>query len=244
MVHPPIVQPPAAHQQRRSQFHAEPSGFQRLLHAQAPAIEQMPKPELPQKHAFAFSELGMFGLRGLDGDDGSLQLASTAFAGSSNGDAGETDTQAVSDGGDRKVLSQVSNLDHSAGLDVVQLVLPASPATIGQQAQTAFGPGVPALLEGGDPPTTEAAHSAGTLPKAGPPRPSLNAVSLIVSGPNEALAIAARSSCEQNTGALRKRLADVAAEYGMEVSELKLNGWSTDPSFRPVQGGQDGNRTR
>ena len=86
----------------------------------------------------------------------------------------------------------------------------------------------------------------GGAPQMPPPLPesrSQNSLNLVVSGSANALTIVARSSDTGTEPArLRRLIVSTAAEFGMDVAEFRINGFSVEPSLS--SGGNHGRRAR
>jgi len=72
---------------------------------------------------------------------------------------------------------------------------------------------------------------------------SANPVSVLVSGPGQALTIVARAS-GADPAQIRRLIEAAAAEFDVSVAEFHFNGSPTEPSFPSAIGGNHGNRSR
>jgi hypothetical protein len=81
-------------------------------------------------------------------------------------------------------------------------------------------------------------------PRAAPASNETAPVSVLVAGQSAALSIAVRYAADNadDYARLRRLVEDTAAEFGMNVGELQINGSATEPSFQTMLGGNRGNR--
>ncbi len=78
--------------------------------------------------------------------------------------------------------------------------------------------------------------------QAAPPPPTN--VNVVVSGPAAALSVAIRAAGEADYVRLRGLVESTAAEFGMDVADLRLNGSAAEPIFGSMLGGNRGSHTR
>ena len=84
-------------------------------------------------------------------------------------------------------------------------------------------------------------RGAPVFPPELPESRALSPINLVVSGPGNALMIVARSS-DAEPATLRRLAESTAAEFGMNVTEVRINGSAVEPSL--ASGGNHGRRAR
>ena len=149
-------------------------------------------------------------------------------------------------------VSSFSAAETQAGMstDIADIVEePSTPATAERPVPSAAVP-----TEGSAPPPvpedaegTAPLGSAARLPlrQPAPPTPA-SAVNLLVTGQGAAVSVAVRSAGDdaEDYARLRRLVEDVAAEFGVDVSDFRLNGSNTTPVFGTLIGGRNGSSTR
>jgi len=208
-----------------------------------------PRSDLEQRgQVFGFGELGVFGRYGARANPGRTQeapggdpaavLEDRAEPHENAGPVMAADHPPAEETADRAVAGQTET--------PVQF-LEAAPAsgTVLVADSVAASPEAESFAEQIAEPGDNFAAGPDRTPAEIPSQASDSApISLVVSEENGALAIVARAGVKQDESPeLRRRMEKTAAEFGMQVRDIHLNG-SAAPSFTSILGGNSGSRIR
>jgi len=210
---------------------------------------------MPAHRAYSFSELGMFGLHNLELSGGSQTTATAVSAPTklaavmpASARPSASSASAMAPAANAKPLVYVPFIDGDANAETVQAA--ASRPVSGP----ANPPGTPLLSthmlprtidllpppHGAAPPPTQGNTAKPAAAEAKP-----DAVSVTVSGPDEALQIAVRGDAEAPSEVvkLRRLIETTVAHFEMDIAELHINGASVEDAFS-LGGGMNGGSAR
>jgi hypothetical protein len=230
----------------------KPPGPVFLLARSGPAIgDSAPTPVSLQRSSrrlFAFSELGMFGRNGAQVTPLPKQVrepeAAIATDVLASVSAPVCESPILRQGAPPTVAAP--SVEEEAGLAPGA---GAKPALLPRAESILEGPAVaelPLNAPRGEEAEPFSLGSRSAVTRANVPAPlprSAEPVSVVVSGPDQALTIVARVS-DAEPAQIRRLIEASAAEFDATVAEFQLNGAATEPSFSPVIGGNHGTRSR
>lgn len=224
----------------------QPTGlpFGSMLAPTSDASQACTKPV--EQRLYTFDELGMFGLRAtadLNAQDGIEDAAR-------NGGLVPPLSDNPAGRNAENILSEMRPATQSAW-DIDAGHTAWSAAAHGAQSGTPAAKSTVGLLKGSAAPLCETADSIPQERGAAPARPSARQVSqtpspvgLLISGADNALQILARSATAEDKLRLRKLMQEAAGEFGMDISDITINGEAITQVVPSSIGGPNGGRRR